>query len=194
MSTTTIPGYTYGAELPPSPVTTGDLDLLLQTLLWSEEDAKALRQAGEVLTPRVEALLDVWYDFVGSHPHLVASFNGPDGEPSADYLAAVRRRFGQWVRDLCTRPWDENWLAYQHQIAERHVTRMGETDAITSDQTHIPLRYMVAFIWPITATVRQFLAEEGHSEEQVDAMHSAWFKAVTLSVALWAQPYDPSRW
>ena len=28
----------------------------------------------------------------------------------------------------------------------------------------------------------------------IDAMHTAWFKAVTLTVALWSQPYDPTRW
>lgn len=192
--TTDIAGYTYGRTLPRSPVRTSDLDLLLSTLLWSDEDAAALSRAGEILEPRIGDVLDVWYGYVGSHPHLVASFNGADGRPSDDYLDAVRARFGQWIRDLCGRPWDQAWLDYQHEIARRHTDAMGDTDGIDSDQTHIPLRYMIAFVWPITATIRPFLAADGVDEAEVDAMHSAWFKAVTLSVALWAQPYDPARW
>jgi hypothetical protein len=191
----TVPsGYTYDSALTPSPVTPEDLDLLLATLLWTDEDLRALRLAGEVLEDQIDEVLDLWYGYVGSHPHLVASFNGADGQPSGDYLAAVRLRFGQWIRDLCSRPWDERWLAYQHEIAQRHTVTMGRTDGVTSDQTHVPLRYLIAFVWTITATIRPFLAARGHADAEVEAMHIAWFKAVTLTVALWAQPYDPARW
>ena len=38
------------------------------------------------------------------------------------------------------------------------------------------------------------LALDRHTPAEIDAMHTAWFKAVTLTVALWAQPYDPHRW
>lgn len=62
------------------------------------------------------------------------------------------------------------------------------------DQTHIPLRYLIAFIWPITATIRPFLANADTDPADLDGMHAAWFKAVTLTVALWSQPYDPARW
>jgi Protoglobin len=190
----TAAGYTYDQGLPASPVTAGDLDLLLKTLLWTDADAAALRRAGAVLEPQIDAVLDLWYGYVGSNPHLVASFNGADGHPSGAYLAAVRERFAQWIRDLCTRTWDEQWLAYQNEIAQRHTTRMGQTDQVTSDQTHIPLRYLIAFVWPITATIRDFLAGGAQDPDELDAMHTAWFKAVTLTVALWAQPYDPTRW
>ncbi len=191
---TDIAGYTYDQELPSSPVSPNDLDLLLATLLWTEADAAALRTAGSVLESQIEEILDLWYGYVGSHPHLVVSFAGSDGQPSGPYLDAVRARFGQWIRDLCSRPWDAQWLAYQHEIARRHTDTMGRTDQVTSDQSHIPLRYLIAFIWPITATVRGFLAAKGHDEAEVDAMHTAWFKAVTLTVALWAQPYRPDWW
>ncbi len=181
-------------QLPTSPVSTADLDLLLSTLLWSNDDAAALARAGAVLEPQVDEILDLWYGYVGSHPHLVSSFNGADGTPSADYLDAVRIRFGQWIRDLCSRPWDQVWLDYQHEIARRHTDLVGATDGIESDQTHVPLRYMVAFIWPITATIRPFLANGAAEPADLDAMHTAWFKAVALSAALWVQPYDPGRW
>jgi hypothetical protein len=54
---------------------------------------------------------------------------------------------------------------------------------------HVPLRYLIAFIYPITATIKPFLAKKGHSPEEVDKMHQAWFKSVTLQVALWSYPY-----
>jgi hypothetical protein len=100
-----IHGYTYGSpELERSPVSAEDLDLLEQTVLFGEEDARHLRAAGEILRDQVEDVLDVWYGFVASHPHLVHYFARPDGEPDGDYLASVRGRFGQWIRDLCERP------------------------------------------------------------------------------------------
>ncbi len=194
MTATDIAGYTYGQSLPASPVTTSDLDRLLSTLLWTDDDAAALERAGAILGPQVEEILDLWYGFVGSHAHLVVSFNGADGQPSGAYLAAVRARFGQWIRDLCDRPWDQQWLDYQHEIARRHTVTMGRTDAVGSAQTHVPLRYLIAFVWPITATIRPFLANGSSDAADVDAMHTAWFKAVTLTVALWSQPYAPDRW
>ena len=114
-------GYTYDDPgLAPSPVVAEDLEALQASVLWTEEDAAALRRAGEVLVPRTEEILDVWYGFVGSHPHLVAAFAGPDGEPDPHYLAGVRERFGRWIDDLCNRPHDEQWLAYQEEIGRRH--------------------------------------------------------------------------
>jgi hypothetical protein len=56
------------------------------------------------------------------------------------------------------------------------------------------MRYLVAFIYPITATIRPFLAAGGHSEEQVEAMFQAWFKSITLQVALWTRPYLTEGW
>jgi hypothetical protein len=190
-----IPGYLYGSdELERSPVSEDDLALLKQTVLFGDDDERQLRLAGEVLRDQVEDVLDVWYGFVASHPHLVRYFADADGNPIDTYLARVRARFGRWIRDLCERPWDRAWLDYQEEIALRHTpARKNETDAVDAPE-HIPLRYMVAFVYPITATVREFLAKKGHSEQEVDAMHQAWFKAVTLSVALWSRPYAGDAW
>jgi Protoglobin len=193
MEAGTIPGYTYG-EVERSPVSDDDLALLKQTVLFGDDDERYLRMAGEVLRDQVEAVLDVWYGFVAAHPHLVRYFAGPDGEPIDDYLTRVRARFGQWIRDLCERPWDRAWLDYQDEIALRHTpAKKNRTDGVDAPD-RIPLRYVVAFVYPITATVREFLARKGHSEEEVDAMHQAWFKAVTVSVALWSRPYAPDGW
>jgi hypothetical protein len=41
-------------------------------------DTDALKRAAEVLAPQVEAVLDVWNEFVGGSAHLVTTFAGPD--------------------------------------------------------------------------------------------------------------------
>ena len=185
-----IPGYTYGTSVAArSPLTLDDLRLLEKAVLFGDEDRVALRRAAAVLADQIDDVLDVWYGFVAANDHLVASFAGPDGRPNGDYLAAVRRRFGQWIRDTCERDYDQAWLDYQEEIALRHHrTKKNATDGVESTAV-IPLRYLVAFIYPITATMRSFLAKKGDSPEQVEAMHQAWFKAVTLQIALWSRPY-----
>lgn len=189
-------GYAYGEPaLPGSPVTTDDLELVQASLLWTDQDAEALRRAGEILAPQTDAILDVWYGFVGSNAHLVSAFAGQDGQPDADYLAAVRERFGRWIDDLCSRDFDDTWLAYQDEIALRHHTsKKNATDGIDSPSGHIPLRYLIALAVPITLTIRQFLRADGADDAEVDAMYQAWFKAVMLSVVLWTRPYSPDLW
>jgi hypothetical protein len=187
-----IPGYGYGsAEIARSPLPLEDLDLLKQTVLFTEEDERYLRMAGDVLEGQAEDILDLWYGFVGDNPHLVYYFaNGQTGEPKSEYLARVRERFSQWILDTCRRPYDQEWLDYHHEIALRHTTaKKNETDGAYDTPDHIPLRYIIAFVYPITATIKPFLANGGHGPEEVDKMHDAWFKSVVMQVALWAYPY-----
>lgn len=187
VSPTSIPGYTYG-QVRPSPVTTDDFDLLKQTVLFTEIDEQYLRLAGDVLIGQTDAILDVWYGFVGSHPHLLAYFSR-NGQPDGQYLDAVRKRFGQWIQDTCTRPYDQTWLAYQHEIALRHhATKKNQTDSAAAVPI-IHFRYLIAFIVPITVTIKGFLAANGHTDEEVDDMYTAWFKAITLTALLWSHPY-----
>lgn len=194
--TTAAPGYTYDdPDLARSPVTGQDLAELKASVLWSDADRDALRRAADILVARTDAILDVWYGFVGGNPHLVATFAGGDGDPDAGYLAAVRARFGLWIRDLCTRDFDAGWLAYQEEIARRHhPERKNQTDGVDSPSGHVPLRHLIALIVPITVTIRSFLAEGEADPVRLDAMYQAWFKAVTMSVALWARPYEAELW
>ncbi|TMR41692.1 protoglobin domain-containing protein [Actinomadura geliboluensis] len=186
-------GYTYGST-PPSPVTPDEFEKLKATVLLTADDEEALRMAGDVLEDQVEDVLDVWYGFVAAHPHLVAYFATPDGAVLQDYLARVRGRFGRWILDSCRRPYDGEWLSYAHEIGLRHTfDKKNRTDDAPS-VPHISLRYMVGFIYPITATMRPFLTKKGHSDEDVERMHQAWFKTVTLQVALWLRPYSPEKW
>ncbi len=190
MSTSSIPGYSYGAANSAiSPLTLEDLENLKRAVLFGPEDRQYLQLAGEVLADQVEEVLDVWYGFVASHSHLLYYFTDGQGNANADYLAAVRKRFGQWILDTCNRPYDQAWLNYQQEIGLRHeYAKKNQTDGVNAVPT-INHRYLVAFIYPITATMKPFLAKKGHSAEEVEKMHQAWFKAVVLSVALWSAPY-----
>jgi len=193
MSETAIAGYGYGS-VEASPVTMDELALLRASVLFGPDDEVALREAGALLSDRVEQVLDVWYGFVGDNPQLLAHFSSIEGEPIGDYLAGVRPRFGQWIRDTCLRPYDEAWLAYQHEIARRHTPEhKNRTDDVAST-SHVPLRYLIALIYPITATVRPFLAADGVAVERVEAMHEAWRKSVILQIALWSRAYAPELW
>ena len=185
----TIKGYDYGkATLEQSPISMQDLALLKKTLLWSDDDDRYLKMAGEVLKDQTNDVLDLWYGYVGGNEHLLKYFS-KNGQPNTDYLTAVRARFGQWILDICQKPYDQNWLNYQHEIAKRHhSTKKNKTDGVESVPI-IHYRYMTAFIYPITATIKAFLAKKNHSQADIDLMHNAWFKAVTLTVILWTYPY-----
>lgn len=121
MMTRGIPGYTYGApSVARTPLSLKEFEQLKQTVLFTDEDMRYLRMAGEVLKDQIDDVLDLWYGFVGSHPHLIYYFQGPEGQPLQEYLARVRSRFGQWILDTCQRPYDQDWLNYQMEIGLRH--------------------------------------------------------------------------
>ncbi len=184
-------GYDYGnPELQTSPLSLAELHELQQSLLFGEDDIAALRMSKEVLRPHVDDLLDVWYGFVGSTPHLLTYFSDPaSGEPDAAYLAAVRLRFGQWVLDTASAEYDESWLAWQHEIGLRHhTTKKNQTDG-GHGSSIVHFRHMVALTIPVTVTLKPFLEKSGHTPEEVERMHQAWIKSVLLQVILWSQPY-----
>jgi hypothetical protein len=187
----TIPGYRFGdPALPPSPLSLKDLRDLEGSLLFGPADVAALRQAHGVVADQIEAILDVWYGFVGATPHLLAYFSDPaTGQPVGPYLEAVRKRFGQWILDTCRADHDANWLAWQDEIGRRHH-RIGKnrTDGVAA-AAHIPMRHVLALAMPISITMRDFLGRKGASAQEVDAMHAAWTKAVLLQAILWCRPY-----
>lgn len=182
-----IKGYDYG-KTGISPVTMQEFELLKATVLFSTADEENLRKAGDILAEQVDALIDIWYELIGSHPHLIFYFS-KNNIANLEYLTAVRKRFVQWVKDICQRPFDQTWLNYQHEIAQRHHRiKKNKTDEIEA-APFVHYRYLIAFIYPITATIKPLLAKKGHTPEEVEAMHQAWFKAVVLSVTLMSYPY-----
>lgn len=191
MTTASLPGYRLNdPALPPSPITPTEFAELKASLLFGDDDVAALRRAHDVVQDQVEAILDVWYGFVGQTPHLLAHFreNGT-GEPSAAYLGAVRRRFGQWILDTCRANYDAAWLAWQDEIGRRHH-RVGKnrTDG-AKGSAHIPMRELIALVIPISVTMKPFLAKKGHGAADVEAMHAAWTKSVLLQAILWSRSY-----
>lgn len=186
-----IPGYTYGtSSVARSPVTLEDFEQMKASVLFGEEDVKYLRMSLEVVRNEVEAILDVWYGFVGSQPHLLASFTSKsDGQPLGDYLGAVRLRFGRWILDTARAEYDQTWLDYQHEIGLRHHrSKKNLTDGAPSTAL-VPFRNLFALIFPVTFTLRPFLAKQGHSPEDVEKMYAAWVKSCLLQVTLWSHPY-----
>jgi Protoglobin len=188
---TTIPGYSYGTSaVTRSPVTLADFELMKKSVLFGDDDVKYLRLSHDVVEDQVEAVLDVWYGFVGSTPHLLASFTGKDdGKPLGDYLGAVRRRFGQWILDTAQAEYDQKWLDYQHEIGLRHHrTKKNRTDGAASTAI-VPFRDLFLLVFPVTFTLKPFLAKKGHPAEDVEKMYAAWVKSCLLQMTLWSQPY-----
>jgi hypothetical protein len=190
-SASTIPGYTHGSrEVARSPVTLAELERMKASVLLGEDDVRWLRRSHEILADQVEAILDVWYAFVGSTPHLLASFaEAGGGSPLGDYLEAVRKRFGRWILDTARAEYDQAWLDYQHEIGLRHHrTKKNRTDGAASTAI-VPFRDLFLLIWPVTFTLRPFLAKKGHPAEEVQKMYEAWVKSCLLQVTLWSRPY-----
>lgn len=187
-----IPGYTYGTSaVARSPVSLADFETMKKSVLFGDDDVRWLRMSYEILKDQTEAVLDVWYGFVASQPHLLASFTAKaDGKPLGDYLGAVRRRFGQWILDTARAEYDQAWLDYQHEIGLRHHrAKKNRTDGAPAAAELVPFRDLFALVFPITFTLRPFLAKKGHAAADVEGMYAAWLKSCLLQVTLWSHPY-----
>jgi hypothetical protein len=187
-----IPSYTYGTgEVAKNPLSMKELELLKNTVLWTDEDTKYIRMSRQVLEDQTDDILDVWYSFIKVSPQLAVYFSHKvNHKPNKEYMDAVRLRFKQWILDTAEGNYDRKWLDYQQEIALRHHrTKKNKTDAADSNDI-INFRYIPALIYPITATLKPFLAKKHlHDAENVECMHAAWVKSVILQVCLWSQPY-----
>jgi len=184
-----IPGYAHGdAALRESPISVDDFAAMQAVALFGPDDTAALQRSRPILAPQVDAILDVWYGFVGSQPALLEQFSH-EGRPVGAYLDRVRARFGQWILDTAEARFDDAWLRWQFEIGRRHH-RVGKnlTDGVQSSAV-VPLRYLFLLIQPVVHTLRSFLAATGEPEDVVTAMQEAWRKSLLLQITLWAQPY-----
>jgi hypothetical protein len=112
-----------------------------------------------------------------------------DGSPLPDYLARSSQRFEQWIRDTCLRPYDQDWLNYQHEIALRHThLKKNQTDGAPST-SHVPYSDIIAFVAVLNETIRPYLAATGLDASDVSRMHKAWCKSIHIQIALWAKSY-----
>jgi hypothetical protein len=187
---TAIPGYGYGSsEVARSPLSLEELRQLEQTVGWSEKDAQVLRHHAELLHKNAEAMVDSWRAVIGSQPHLVKWFFGPDGKRDDQYAAGIKPRFVRWVIDVATRPHDQAWLDYQEEIGLRHTPAKKNRTDHRETPPLVPLRYLLAFLPQVTLGARKFLAGAGLSGKELTQLEDAWTKAVQLHVTLWTRPY-----
>jgi len=197
-----IPGYTYGSTtVARSPITVKELEQLKESAGFTNEDERWLRAAGDVLKGQAKQLVEKWRAVISAHPHLARYSLRLDGQKDPHYSEASGMRFQQWVLDTCFRPYDQDWLNYQQEIALRHTTiKKNKTDNVQSVPS-IHLRDIVAFTAVISDPdiIKPFLAAKGHPSPDIDKMYQAWRRSVQLQIALWTEPYSnsgtaPDQW
>ena len=189
-----IPGYSYGtAEVARSPITVRDLDSLKLTAGFTAEDERYLRMAGEVLADQTERIVAHWRaGIIAGIPHLARHSRSPEGEAIPDYLARSNLRFQQWILDTCLRPYDQDWIDYQQEIALRHTHLQKNAVDHVRSTSHVPMQDVLAFVAVMNETIKPYLAAQGHGVEDVNRMHSAWCKSLQMQLALWLGPYSRS--
>lgn len=196
-----IHGYTYGtAGVATSPVSMQELEALKTSVGFTDEDALYLRLAGEVLAGQTEQIVLRWRSgIIAGIPNLARHSRSPEDEPIPHYLANSNLRFEQWILDSCLRPYDQDWINYQEEIALRHTSlKKNQVDGVQSTP-YVPLRDIIAFIAVMNESIKPYLAARGHPADDVDRMHQAWCKSLQLQLALWARPYTnagqaPNEW
>jgi hypothetical protein len=196
-----IPGYSYGtAEVARSPTSIQDLQSLRVSAGFTDEDERYLRLAGQVLADQTEKIVHHWRSgIIASIPNLARHSRTLDGNAIPEYLAASNLRFQRWILDTCLRPYDQDWINYQQEIALRHTSlKKNKVDGIRSTP-YVPFRDVMAFVAVINETIKPYLAAKGNSAEEVDKMHSAWIKSMQMQLALWVGPYSdahhtPQEW
>jgi hypothetical protein len=190
-----IPGYSYGSnEVGRSPVGPADLEQLKLSAGFTVEDQGYLRMAGEVLADQTAQIVHRWRnEIIASIPHLARHSRTPGGQPIPEYLAASNLRFEQWILDTCLRPYDQDWINYQQEIAVRHTAlKKNQVDGVRSTP-YVPLRDAIAFTAVMNETIKPFLAAKGNPADEVEKMHRAWCKSIQLQLALWARAYADAR-
>ena len=185
-----LPGYDYGTgDAAKSPVSLAELEQLKQAANFTKEDERYLHMAGEVVADQTQAIVETWRSAIARRSNLAQHSKDLDGKPIPRYSTDSGLRFQQWILDTCFRPYDQDWLNYQHEIALRHTSaKKNVTDNVQSTSS-VPLQDIIAFTTVINSTIKPFLASKKHPPEEVERMHAAWSKSVQLQVALWSRAY-----
>jgi hypothetical protein len=189
-----IPGYSYGAaDIAQSTVSVQELESLKISAGFTDEDERYLRLAGEVLADQTAKIVHHWRaEIIASIPNLARHSRSPEGNPLPEYLAKSNLRFEQWILDTCLRPYNQDWINYQQEIALRHTTsKKNQVDGVQSTP-YVPLRDVIAFIAVMNETIKPYLTAKGHSPGEVHKMHLAWCKSIQMQLALWVGSYSES--
>jgi hypothetical protein len=196
-----IDGYAFGKpEVLTSPVSLEELESLKASVGFTDEDQRYLLLAGEVLADQTKRVVEHWRSgIIASIPNLARHSRSLEGEALPDYLRKSNLRFEQWILDTCCRPYDQDWLNYQHEIAVRHMSpKKNKTDGVQSTP-FVPMRDIICFIAVMNDTIKPYLAASNHPIQDVEKMHLAWCRSIQLQLALWAKPYmdaeqPPPEW
>ncbi|MBV9610518.1 MAG: protogloblin ApPgb, partial [Acidobacteria bacterium] len=173
-SASEISGYTYGrASVARSPVSLDELRQLEATVGWTDEDARVLQQHRDTFEKYAEDMVGSWREVIASQPHLAKWFFGPDGKPDEEYKARVKKRFVQWVLDVCLRAHDQEWLDYQEEIGLRHTPAAKNRTDGRQTPPWVPLRYVLGFIPVVTITTRKFFVASGIAGEELQKLEDA---------------------
>ena len=185
-----VSGYDFGRpEAAHSPISIGELREIEETVGWGEQDFQILRSHGDIFERDAEKMVDAWRAIIAKQPHLAKWFFGPDGKPDEAYKAKVKKRFVQWVLDVCFRPHDQAWLDYQYEIGLRHTPDKKNATDGAHTASFVPLRYLLAFVSVVAITTRTFFVEAGLEGEELQKLCDAWLRAVQLHVTMWTLPY-----
>lgn len=190
-----IPGYTYGtAAVTTSEVSLEELEKLKVSAGFTPEDERFLRMAGEVLADQTKRIVEHWRSgIIASIPNLARHSRSPEGNPIPQYLAQSNLRFEQWILDTCLRPYGQDWLNYQQEIALRHTSlKKNQTDGVRST-THVPFSDIIAFVAVLNDTIKPYLASKGNTADEIEGMHRAWCRSLQMQIALWARPYMDTK-
>jgi len=186
-----MPAYIYGeAAVATSPVSLEELEQLKVSVGFTADDERYLRKAGEVLEGQTKQIVTHWRSgIIASIPNLARHSRTLEGEPIPQYLAQSNLRFEQWILDTCMRPYDQDWLNYQQEIALRHTSvKKNQADGVESTP-YVPFRDIAAFVAVLNDTIQPYLASRGNPAIEVAAMHRAWYRSLQLQMALWARVY-----
>lgn len=186
-----IPAYTYGtAAVPRSPVSLDELEELKISAGFTAEDERLLRLAGEVLAGQTKQIVNHWRSsIIAGIPHLARHSRTPEGDAIPEYLTKSNLRFEQWILDTCFRPYDQDWLNYQQEIALRHTSlKKNQADGVRST-AFVPFHDIVAFVAVMNETIKPYLTAKGSVADEVDGMHRAWCKSLQMQIALWSKAY-----
>ena len=173
-----------------SPVSPEELEQLKISVGFTADDERYLRKAGEVLEGQTNQIVAHWRSgIIASIPNLAQHSRTLEGDPIPKYLAQSNLRFEQWILDTCLRPYDQDWLNYQQEIALRHTSlKKNQVDGVQSTP-YVPFRDIAAFVAVLNDTIQPYLASRGNPAAEVAAMHRAWCRSLQLQMALWARVY-----
>ena len=117
-----------------------------------------------MLRDQTKQIVDHWRSsIIASIPNLARHSRTPEGNPIPEYLANSNLRFKQWILDTCLRPYDQDWINYQQEIALRHTSlKKNKVDGVRSTP-YVPLRDVIAFTAVMNETIRPYLAAKGNS-------------------------------